>query len=230
MPKRKGRSAHHRKVNPRASYRSFSYSAEASGVDLIGTALITFSCRTFLASRKVARNLFKTVLSRLPKLSRRISRPATISAARSSLWECARSVTGDSADIVSISHRPWDIAQLFVGHESDLIDARSASSGSIGSAPCPPALSGLPLIGARSAKHTRQSIIPFVASMLVHMLIAGNHRNLRLPRLRERRRIVDLKLIKQDIRSRPSEPLDQMQILIRPAELRLSREVRRINY
>jgi hypothetical protein len=100
----------------------------------VGRRWLRCSAAIFLASRKVTRNFFRTALSRLPKFSRRISRPAMMSATRSRCGNApdrSRGIGGTTPLFLTVR---LDIHHVFVGHESDLMDARSSSSGSIGSA------------------------------------------------------------------------------------------------
>ena len=78
---------------------------------------------------------------------------------------------------------------------------------------------------AGSRQHVGHRVVAFVASVFVNLLGRLAHRNLRGPRLGERRGIVDRKLVHQDIGRGAREALGQLQLVARSALARLVGEV-----
>jgi len=69
-------------------------------------------------------------------------------------------------------------------------------------------------VRSRAAENSKQTIVAFMASVLIKGDVAGDHRHLGLPGPCEHRRIIDREFVKESVRSRPGEPLDEAEIFV----------------
>src|SRR5207253_4219494 len=88
---------------------------------------------------------------------------------------------------------------------------------------------GLALLEAVAAKHVGDRLVPFVARVLVDQFVLQLQRNHHGPRRGPRRRVVHRELVFEDLRPDAREALGEPQVLVRPREIALRREVRRVD-
>src|SRR4051794_38643082 len=81
----------------------------------------------------------------------------------------------------------------------------------------------------RAAKHAPQRVVPFVAGVLVQVLVGGVPRVLTCPGPIPRLRILDRESIQDGVFVAACEAFDDVQLIARPAELRLVREIRGVD-
>src|ERR1700730_11712048 len=85
------------------------------------------------------------------------------------------------------------------------------------------------LFGPGPRKNPLHRIIAFVAGVFQYRTRAPRHGNLRGPWLGEASRIVDREFVHHRLRSGPGEPLDQVQFFAGSSEVRLIREISRVD-
>src|SRR5262245_49363999 len=90
-------------------------------------------------------------------------------------------------------------------------------------------LRSLPLFVAVAAQHVGDGFVPLVAGVLVDQLVLQLQRNHHRPRLRPRRRILDGDLVLEDVLRDARIAFGEPQVLVRPHEVALGREVRALH-